>query len=72
MEFERLYAPSLKELFVQQLQDRILSGDLPMGTKLPPERELCQQMRVSRAVVNSGVTELARQGFLEIRPRQGT
>ena len=72
MEFERLYAPSLKELFVQQLQDRILSGDLPMGTKLPPVRELCQQMRVSRAVVNSGVTELARQGFLEIRPRQGT
>ena len=72
MEFERLYAPSLKELFVQQLQDRILSGDLPMGTKLPPERELCQQMRVSRAVVNAGMTELARQGFLEVRPRQGT
>lgn len=72
MEFERLYAPSLKELFVLHLQDRILSGDLPMGTKLPPERELCQQMRVSRAVVNAGMTELARQGFLEIRPRQGT
>ena len=72
MEFERLYAPSLKELFVQQLQNRILSGDLPMGTKLPPERELCQQMHVSRAVVNAGMTELARQGFLEVCPRQGT
>ena len=72
MEFERLYAPSLKELFVQQLQDMILSGDLPMGSKLPPERELCQQMRVSRAVVNAGIAELSRQGFLEVRPRQGT
>ena len=72
MEFERLYAPSLKELFIQQLQDMILSGDLPMGSKLPPERELCQQMRVSRAVVNAGITELSRQGFLEVRPRQGT
>ena len=72
MEFERLYAPSLKELFVQQLQDMILSGDLPMGAKLPPERELCQQMRVSRAVVNAGIAELSRQGFLEVRPRQGT
>jgi len=71
MEFDRLYAPSLKELFIQQLQDRILSGDLPMGTKLPPERELCEKMRVSRAVVNAGITELARQGFLEVRPRQG-
>ena len=72
MEFDRLYAPSLKELFVNQLQDRILSGDLPAGTRLPAERELCAQMRVSRAVVNAGITELARQGFLEVRPRQGT
>lgn len=71
MEFERLYAPSLKELFVRQLQGMILSGELPMGSRLPSERELCQQMQVSRAVVNGGVTELARQGFLEVRPRQG-
>ena len=72
MEFERLYAPSLKELFVKQLQSMILSGELPMGSRLPSERELCEQMRVSRAVVNGGITELARQGFLEVRPRQGT
>ena len=72
MRFEQLYAPSLKELFVQQLQEMILSGDLSMGTRLPPERELGEQMHVSRAVVNSGISELARQGFLEVRPRQGT
>lgn len=71
MEFEQLYAPSLKELFVQKLQEMILSGELPMGQKLPSERELCQQMGVSRAVVNGGITELARQGFLEVHPRQG-
>ena len=65
------YAPSLKELFVQKLQGMILSGELPMGENLPSERELCQQMGVSRAVVNGGITELARQGFLEVRPRQG-
>lgn len=72
MKFEQLYAPSLKELFVQQLQEMILSGELSMGARLPSERELCEQMHVSRAVVNSGITELARQGFLEVRPRQGT
>ena len=71
MEFEQLYAPSLKELFVQKLQGLILSGELAMGEKLPSERELCQQMGVSRAVVNGGISELARQGFLEVRPRQG-
>ena len=72
MGLEPLYAPSLKELFVQKLQGMILSGELPMGEKLPPERELCQQLGVSRAVVNGGIAELARQGFLEVRPRQGT
>lgn len=71
MEFEQLYAPSLKELFVQKLQGMILSGVLPMGQKLPSERELCQKMGVSRAVINGGISELARQGFLEVRPRQG-
>lgn len=72
MEFEKLSAPSLKDLFVQQLQGMILSGELPMGTQLPPERELAQQMQVSRAVVNGGLAVLAQQGFLEVRPRLGT
>ena len=33
---------------------------------------MAQQMQVSRAVVNGGLAELAQQGFLEVRPRQGT
>ncbi|WP_367926336.1 FadR/GntR family transcriptional regulator [uncultured Ruthenibacterium sp.] len=72
MEFSKLSAPSLKDLFIQQLQGKILSGELPVGTPLPPERELARQMQVSRAVVNGGLAELAAQGFLEVRPRQGT
>lgn len=72
MQFEKLSAPSLKDLFVQQLQGMILSGELPMGSQLPPERELAQQMQVSRAVVNGGIVALAKQGFLEIIPRKGT
>ncbi len=71
MDFEPLYAPSLKELFIQKLQGMILSGELAKGQKLPSERELCQQTGVSRAVVNGGIGELARQGFLEMVPRQG-
>ncbi|MEG2931085.1 MAG: GntR family transcriptional regulator, partial [Ruthenibacterium sp.] len=72
MDFEKLSAPSLKDLFVHQLQDMILSGELPMGAPLPPERELAKQMQVSRAVVNGGLAELAKHGFLEVRPRQGS
>ena len=72
MELKPLYAPSLKELFISQMQDQILSGELPINTKLPPERELGEKLHVSRAVVNAGIGELARRGFLEVRPRQGT
>jgi GntR family transcriptional repressor for pyruvate dehydrogenase complex len=72
MEFTKLSAPSLKELFIRQFETMILSGKLPIGEKLPPERELAQSMQVSRAVVNAGIAELARKGFLTIKPRVGT
>ena len=72
MGFEKLSSPSLKNLFVQQIQGMILSGELLVGSKLPPERTLAEQMHISRTVVNSGLAELAEQGFLEVRPRQGT
>lgn len=72
MEFTKLSAPSLKELFVQELEGMILSGKLKVGEKLPPEREIAQIMQVSRGVVNSGILELARKGFLSIKPRVGT
>lgn len=72
MEFEKLVSPSLKDLFVEHIEAMILSGKLRVGEKLPPERMLAQSMGVSRAVVNSGVMELERRGFLEVRPRIGT
>lgn len=72
MEFEKLKAPTLKQLFVEQLENMILSGKLGIGTTLPSERELAQSMQVSRSVVNSGINEMAAKGFLEIRPRVGT
>lgn len=72
MDFTRIVAPSMKDLFVQQLEEKILSGELKIGSKLPPERELSEKMKVSRAVVNNGLNELKQKGFLEIHPRQGT
>lgn len=72
MEFEKLISPSLKELFISNIEAKILSGELPVGQKLPPERQLAQSMGVSRAVVNSGIVELENRGFLDVRPRVGT
>lgn len=72
MEFHKLEAPSLKELFITQLEDMILSGQLKVGQKLPSERELASSMQVSRAVVNSGIAEMEKKGFLVVKPRVGT
>ena len=72
MGIEKLSSSGLKDTFVQRIQGMILSGELLVGSKLPPERTLAEQMHISRTVVNSGLAELAGQGFLEVRPRQGT
>lgn len=72
MLFKKLSAPSLKELFVAELEGMILSGKLEIGAKLPPERELAESMQVSRAVVNSGIAEMEKKGFLLVKPRIGT
>lgn len=55
--------PFLRDLFIEQLEHLILSGKLPVGEKLPPERQLAEMMQVSRAVVNSGISELEKKGF---------
>jgi DNA-binding FadR family transcriptional regulator len=71
VEVKELVSPSLKSLFVKEITENILSGKLAIGERLPNERELAGQMRVSRAVINGGLTELAHQGFIEMLPRKG-
>lgn len=72
MEFKKISSPTLKELFITEIESMILSGELAIGEKLPPERDLAQQMQISRSVVNDGIVDLAHRGFLNIIPRQGT
>lgn len=72
MAFEKIVSPSLKDLFIQQITTMILSGEISIGDKLPTEREISQSMQISKTVVNSGIQELAKQGFLTIIPRKGT
>lgn len=71
MEFERIKSPSLKDLFVQQMETKILAGDLAVGSRLPSERELAEMTGVSRTVINAGIGEMTAKGFLEIKPRKG-
>lgn len=72
MAYKKLETLSVREAFVRDIENKILSGELKIGDKLPPARELCGLMGVSLTIVNAGVSELAAKGFLEVRPRHGT
>ena len=62
----------LKKSFVDEMQSRILSGQLKPGDRLPPERELAEELGISRGSVNQGILDLERMGFLRVVPRKGT
>lgn len=71
MGFSKINTMSLTDLFVQQVENMILSGELNVGEQLPSARELCVKMGVSRPVISAGIVELEKMGFVEIHPRKG-
>ena len=54
------------------LRDRILSGAIGFGAKLPTENELAGQHGVSRVTVRRALGELARERLIERRRSAGT
>jgi len=54
------------------LRDRILSGAIGFGAKLPTENELAGFHHVSRVTVRRALGELARERLIERRPSAGT
>jgi len=72
MQFGVIVAPTVKELFVEKIQGMILSGRLSVGDRLPSERELAEEMKVSKTIVHLGLKDLERMGFIRVNARQGT
>ena len=72
MEFGQIVAPTIKELFIERIEGMILSGALKPGDRLPSERDLAEQMKISKTIVHIGIEDLSRMGFLEVTPRRGT
>lgn len=57
---------------VAHLEKLILSGKLQAGDRLPPERELAEQWKVSRSVVREAIGRLAALGLVQSRQGSGT
>jgi GntR family transcriptional regulator, transcriptional repressor for pyruvate dehydrogenase complex len=63
--------PKLADKVADLMLERILSGELGVGDRLPSERELGDQFGVSRTVVREAVRALLAKGVLDVRAGSG-
>lgn len=59
----------LVKMVLSELERRILEGQYPDGRRLPSEREIADEMAVSRITVRSAIAELERLGVVVCSPR---
>lgn len=69
-----LQAVETKRLYRQiadQLRALIAAGEFPLGSRLPPERDLAAQLGVSRPSVREALIALEVEGLVEVRMGSG-
>jgi DNA-binding FadR family transcriptional regulator len=70
--FDPVEAPTTFEETVERLGTAIRLGLLAAGTRLPPERELSEQLGISRSTLRHAITTLTQSGHLvSLRGRAG-
>ncbi|EHN73821.1 GntR family transcriptional regulator [Streptomyces sp. NRRL WC-3753] len=63
---------ALSEQVITALRQQIASGEWPVGSRIPTEPELVEQLGVARNTVREAVRALAHNGLLDIRQGSGT
>ncbi|MES2459972.1 MAG: GntR family transcriptional regulator [Armatimonadota bacterium] len=59
------------EEIAADLREKIRQGHLPVGRRLPSERDLTEGYGVQRNTVRQALTLLEKEGWLQVRPRSG-
>jgi DNA-binding FadR family transcriptional regulator len=62
--FERVHPPTTFEETVERLGTAIRLGLLPPGTRLPAERDLADELGISRSTLRQALTTLVQSGHL--------
>lgn len=63
---------ALTDVAIAQLQELIRSGELPPGSRLPPEQQLAAQLGLSRSSMREAVKALELIRVLDVRRGDGT
>ena len=69
--FEKVTPAKASVAVAEQIVEAIKRGALPVGSKLPSENDLAEQMGVSRPTVREALSALAAVGLIESRPGSG-
>lgn len=72
VQLDRTSARSLYQQIAAEVQQRIRSGALPAGARLPTVRDLANQLGVTRLTVHSAYGELQAGGWVEATVGRGT
>ncbi|TVO77799.1 MAG: GntR family transcriptional regulator [Sedimenticola selenatireducens] len=72
MQLQPIKPARLSDSIAEQLKAQILNGVLKPGDKLPAERELVDQLKVSRPSVREALLKLEAQGLIYSRQGEGT
>ncbi len=62
-----MQVPKASDVLADDLRERIIRGEFPEGTALPPERELVTQTKMSRTTVREALRILEVQGLVRIK-----
>lgn len=65
--FHPVVVGRISKAIVDQIRALIRSGELPVGSRLPPERDLCERFGVSRMTLREALRVLEATGLVEIR-----
>ena len=69
--FSNISSKKVYEQVIEQIQESIFNGELKKGDKLPSERELSEQMRVSRTSIREALGVLETLGVVESKQGEG-
>lgn len=56
----------------RSVEEQIVAGNLPSGTRLPTETQLAASFEVNRHTLRRALRELVRKGLITATPRRGT
>lgn len=69
--FEAVAVPRLYRIIANQIAGKIRDGEFQVGGRLPSERELAEQLGVSRASVREALIALELEGYVSVRVGTG-